>query len=349
VADDAVCQPATRRCGIDALDGVRQPDVAARELALMWPFDHGGGVLALYVATLSLHAVFIGYVVAGTAYALVQSLRRSDDPLAATVRDRLPFMLGAGITAGVAPLLFIQLLHQQRYYTANLLLGPRWMALVPALIAGFYALYIAKLSTRWRKLALVVGLACFAFVAWSWSELHELMKADGVWRDFYAAGDRMFLAGSIAPRFVIFAGAMATTFAMIAAWSAVDADRKRLALIAILARVISVGGAIWLWRTGFSVDGPALAWFIVLAGAVVIELAGWVITLRAPSERALAIVTGAGTSAIVAAAIVREAPRVVLIEPTHDLALNAGGGLVFAVALVAGVAAIAYVVRLARG
>jgi hypothetical protein len=314
----------------------------------MWPFDHGGGVLALYVATLSLHAVFIGYVVAGTAYALAQALRRVDDPLAATVRDRLPFMLGAGITAGVAPLLFVQLLHQQRFYTANLLLGPRWMLVVPALIAGFYALYLAKLSTRWRRAALAIGLACFSFVAWSWSELHELMKADPVWRDFYAAGSRMFLAGSIAPRFVIFAGAMASTFAMIAAWSAVDADRKRLAVIALLSRLISIGGAIWLWRTGFTVAGPALAWLIVLVAAIVVELSGWASILRAPTERALAIVTGAGTSAIVAAVVVRETPRVALIEPTHDLAINAGGALVFAIALVAGVAAIAYVVRLAR-
>jgi hypothetical protein len=314
----------------------------------MWPFDRGGGVLALYVATLALHAVFIGYVVAGTAFALVQSLRRADDPLAATVRDRLPFMLGAGITAGVAPLLFIQLLHQQRFYTANLLLGPRWMAVVPALIAGFYALYIAKLSTRWRRPALAIGLACFAFVAWSWSELHELMAADPTWREFYAAGNRMFLAGTIAPRFVIFAGAMTTTFAMIAAWSAVDADRKRLAVVALASRLVSIGGAVWLWRTGFTVAGPALAWFVVLVGAVVVELVGWAWLLRAPTERALAIVTGAGTSAVVAAVVVRETPRVALIEPTHDLAINAGGAVVFAIALVAGVAAIAYVVRLAR-
>jgi hypothetical protein len=314
----------------------------------MWPFDHGGGVLALYVATLALHAVFIGYVVAGTAYALVQSLRRADDPLAATVRDRLPFMLGAGITAGVAPLLFIQLLHQQRFYTANLLLGPRWMAVVPALIAGFYALYVAKLSTRWRRPALAVGLACFAFVAWSWSELHELMQADPAWHDFYAAGDRMFIAGSIAPRFILFAGAMATTFAMIAAWSAADADRKRLALVALLARLISIGAAVWLWRTGFTVAGPALAWFVVLAAAIVVELGAWTVMLRAPTERALSIVTGAGTSAIVAAVVVRETPRVALIEPTHDLAINAGGAVVFAISLVAGIAAVAYVVRLAR-
>src|SRR5678816_2594181 len=135
---------------------------------MMWPFDRGGIVLALYVATLAVHAAFIGYVVAGTAYSLAR-----DDALSRTVRDRLPFMLGCGITAGVAPLLFLQLMHQQRFYTANLLLGPRWLAVVPALIAGFYALYIGK--TRWRRAAYGIALACFAFVAWSWSELHELM------------------------------------------------------------------------------------------------------------------------------------------------------------------------------
>ena len=315
----------------------------------MWPFDRGGGILALYVATLALHAVFIGYVVAGTAYALVQSLRRSDDPLAATVRDRLPFMLGAGITAGVAPLLFVQLMHQQRFYTAQLLLGPRWMAVVPALIVGFYALYLAKQSLRFRRLALAVALGCFTFVAWSWSELHELMQADAAWHEFYAAGKRFFLASAIAPRFVIFAGAMATTFAMVAAWSAADAERKRLAVIALASRAVSIGGAFWLWQNGFAIAGPALAWFAVLAAAVAVELVGWVLMLRAPSERVLALITGAGTSAIVAAVIVRETPRIAVIEPTHELAVNAGGVVVFLVALAVGVAAIAYVIRLARG
>jgi hypothetical protein len=314
----------------------------------MWPFDHGGGILALYIATLALHAVFIGYVVAGSAYALVQAIRRADDPLAATVRDRLPFMLGCGITAGVAPLLFVQLLHQSRFYTANLLLGPRWLAVVPALIGGFYALYLAKQSERLRKLALATALVCFAFVAWSWSELHELMQADPRWHEFYAAGNRLFLGGSIAPRFVIFAGAMATTFAMVAAWSATDADRKRLAIIALCSRLVSIGGAVWLWQTGFSVAGPAFAWFVVLAAAVAIELVAWAVVLRAPSERMLALATGAGTGALLAAAIVRESPRVALIEPTHELASNAGGVVLFTVALIAGIAAITYVVRLAR-
>ena len=310
----------------------------------MWPFDRGGLLLALYIATLALHAVFIGYVVAGTAFALV----RRQDPIAATVRDRLPFMLGCGITAGVAPLLFLQLLHQKRFYTANLLLGPRWMAVVPALVVGFYALYAAKSLERYRQRALGIALVCFTFVAWSWSELHELMKADVAWQSFYAEGDRLYVAGTILPRLVVFGGAMATTFALIAAWSADAAGRKRLAVLGLCSRVVSIGGAIWLWQAGFDPHGPARAWAFVLIAATVVDLAAWALLLRAPSDALLGLATASGAGAIVAASIVREAPRVALIEPTHPMAVSAGGSLVFAVAFLIGIAAIAWVVRTVR-
>jgi hypothetical protein len=309
----------------------------------MWPFDRGGVVLALYIGTLALHAVFVAYVVAGSAFALL----RRKDPITATVLDRLPFMLGCGITAGVAPLLFVQLLHQRRFYTANLLLGPRWFAVVPALVVGFYALYLAKASNRWRRIALVVSLACFAFVAWSWSELHELMQADPEWAAFYAAGHRLFTAATIAPRFVIVMGAMATLFVTVAAWSTDTAGRSRLAPIAAVGRVVSIAGALWLWHTGFSVEGPAVVWFAILVGAAVIDLAAWTVTWKRPSDLVLTIATAAGTAALLSAAVVREAPRVALIE-THVQAETSGAGYAFVIALVLGTAAIAWVVRQLR-
>ena len=292
-------------------------------------------ILVLYLATLALHAVFVSYVVAGTAYALVRR-----DALAVTVRDRLPFMLGCGITAGVAPLLFVQLLHQRRFYTANLLMGPRWLAVVPALVVGFYALYVAKVSEMRRRLALAVALVCFAFVAWSWSELHELMQADPEWHAFYAAGHRVFLSASIAPRLVAIAGGMATAFATLAAWSA--DDRKPLALIALCGRLVSAGGAVWLWRGGFDARG-AEAWLYVLIAAAVVEFGAWAAVYA--RGRGLAIATAAGSGVLVAAIVVREAPRLALIEEPHALAGDAGGAIVFAVLAAAGAAAIAWIVR----
>lgn len=295
-------------------------------------------ILALYLATLALHAAFVSYVVAGSAYALVRR-----DALAKLVRDRLPFMLGCGITAGVAPLLFVQLLHQHRFYTANLLLGPRWLAVVPVLVIGFYALYLAKTSEMRRRPALAVALACFVFVAWSWSELHELMQADPEWRDFYAAGHRVFLATAIAPRLIAIFGGMATMFATIAAWSAPDDARRRLATIAICGRIVSAGGAAWLARTGFPNEAPA--WVVVLCAAAVVEVVAWMFVRVSASPRALAVATAAGSGVLVAAIVVREAPRFALIEPQHALAESAGGEIVFAVLAIAGVAAIAWILR----
>jgi hypothetical protein len=293
--------------------------------------------LVLYLATLALHAVFVGYVVAGSAYVLVRR-----DALAEQVRDRLPFMLGAGITAGVAPLLFVQLLHQKRFYTANLLLGPRWMAVVPALIVGFYALYLAKkVARRWP---LGVALACFVFVAYSWSELHELMMADGQWRAFYAAGDRVFVAASIAPRLAVLLPAMAASFATIAAWSASAEDRRRLAVLAVLSRVVSVGGAVWLHAAGFAVPRDALAWLVVLGIAVVVEIAGWAWVRVRPDGAGITLATAAGAGALVAAVVVREAPRIAVLEPVRPLG---EGWVVFALAFALGAAAIAWVVRTA--
>ena len=304
----------------------------------MWPFAQTREpiVLALYLGTLALHAVFVSYVVIGTAFALV----RKRDPLAAMVRDRLPFMLGCGITAGVAPLLFIQLMHQRRFYTAELLLGPRWFAVVPALVIGFYALYVAKSSERWRRIALGTGVVCFAFVAWSWSEQHELMQADPEWAAFYAAGHRVFTAATVAPRFAIAMGAMATLFATVAAWSA--QQRTQLAVIAILGRFVAVGGAVWLWRSGFVVEGPAVAWFGILVAASAIDTVAWLVVTKRPSDLVLAIATAGGTAALLSAAVVREAPRIALIETHAD---SSSAGWAFAIALVVGIAAIAWVVR----
>ena len=319
----------------------------------MWPLSGEAPALwlALYLLTFALHAVFVSYVLAGTAYALVQSLRKVEDSIAERVRDRLPFMLGCGITAGVAPLLFIQLIYQKRFYTANLLMGPRWGAVVPALIIGFYALYLAKakISLRVRRIALAVGTLCFLFVAWSWTELDQLMQADAVWRDMYAAGKRIYGASSIYPRLLLWLGAMLSLFAIVAAWWSSGPERRRLAVLGIIGRVVSVGAALLLVAAGGATDGNAHGWLYLLIGALAIEAAGWVWMLRAPDGAGLTLVTGAGAAALVSATVVREAPRLALLEPPRAEALEAAGFPVFAATFVLGVAVIAWIWRTISG
>lgn len=320
---------------------------------MMWPFDGSIGSpveslwLALYLVTFALHAVLVSCVAAGAGYALVAAVRRSADPIAARTRDWLPFLLGAGITAGVGPLLFVQLLYQRRFYTANLLMGPRWGAVVPALIVGFYALYLAKASERRRRLALGVATGCFAFVAWSWTELHQVMLDDAGWRAMYAAGERFHTDAAILPRLAIWCGAMLALFAAVFAWPATPAERRRLAGLA-LAGVIVCGAASAIAAAFGGGFDPAHGWtYLGIAAAVAAALA-WAWTARRPDGPGLSVATAATAAALIAGTVVREAPRLALIEHATATATDAGGLPVFAVTLVIGVAAILWVVRTAR-
>lgn len=166
--------------------------------------------LVLYLGTLVLHVAFMAYVLAGSAYlATIAVWQREDrdDPFAGMLRSWLPFMLGVAITAGVAPLLFVQILYRTQFYTANLLLFHRWMAVLPMLLVGFYLLYLSK--TRWaeqrpRWVAAAIAVptaACFGFVAWSWTENHLLsLQGQDVWTEQYLSDSLVFSSAEVAPR-----------------------------------------------------------------------------------------------------------------------------------------------------
>ena len=115
----------------------------------------------------------------------------STNPITALIRDWMPFAISAAITAGVAPLLFIQILYRHRFYTANLLLLHRWMAIVPVLIVAFYLAYVIKsgrferMRTYWRVAISGIVAGCFLFVAWSWTENHLLSLDRARWESFY--------------------------------------------------------------------------------------------------------------------------------------------------------------------
>lgn len=308
----------------------------------MWPFDASVESLwlALYLLTFALHAVFVSYVAAGTVYTLVAAVRRRGDPIAARTRDWLPFMLGAGITAGVGPLLFIQLLYQRRFYTANLLLGPRWGAVVPALIIGFYALYLAKASEHRRRVALAIGALCFAFVAWSWTEVHQLMLADPAWAALYGGGTRVYLDPAIAPRLALWLGAMLALYAATAAWSASLDERRTLARLGLLGLLVATAAGL---AQGFA---PAHGWTYVLLAATAATATGWLLILR--RRAALPLVTAGTLIALLTGTIVREAPRLALIEHDRATATHSGGLVVFLATFAAGALLIRWVIKTVR-
>ncbi|MCX5742797.1 MAG: hypothetical protein NT062_09900, partial [Proteobacteria bacterium] len=240
----------------------------------------------------------------------------------------------------------MQLLYQRRFYTANLLLGPRWMLIIPALIAGFYGLYLAKVARpALARVALAASLGAFVFVAYAWSELHQLGLADAGWRAFYGAGQRVYFEGALPVRVAMWLAGAVVMFATVASWSAPELiARVRLAKLALvgLALAATCASVLGAWATHAVV---AHGWLYILIAATVVAAVGFARVVVRPAGRGLVVATGAVSAALLAAAVVREAPRLALIEPPR---VESGGFPIFALTLVIGCAAIAWIVRTVR-
>jgi hypothetical protein len=192
-----------------------------------------------------------------------------------------------------------------------------------------------------------VGVASFGFVAWSWTEIHLVMEDDPAWQAMYGAGARFYLDAAVIPRLAIWFGAMVALFATVAAWQAAPAERRRLAALALSGLIVcgaTTAASVAIHR---ELD-PAHGWSYLLAAAAIVAALGWGWTARRPDGSGLAIVTAATTAALVAGAIVREAPRLALIERARPTAAHSGGVVVFAVTLALGIAAITWVIRTVR-
>ena len=171
------------------------------------------------------------------------------------------------------------------------------------------------------------------------------MQDEPAWRAMYAAGDRLYADAGVPPRLLLWLGAMAALFATVAAWWTAGLARRRLVVIALAGRAVS-GVAIWLLAlAGGAIEGTAHGWLYVLLAALAIEAIGWLWTWRVPDGPGLSIVTGAGTAALLAGTVVREAPRLAILEPPRAAALGASGVPVFVLTAVLGVIVVIWIVR----
>jgi hypothetical protein len=333
----------------------------------------------LYVLTLAVHAVLIGYVLAGSGYVAVTTIRpgRSRDVIRPLVKDWLPFVLGAAITAGVAPLLFLQILYKESFYTANLLLFHRWMAVVPVLIVGFYALYLNK-SARvagWRpvvRVAISAGsFLCFAFVAYSWTENHLLALDRSSWVQFYGDGDRFYTGGGLGPRFAMWLALAVPMMAMIAGWQVrartgeTDDDHacaaRRLAMLAIGGLVLAAAAGYAIARGLAEGEREALQsafarpYAVVAAIGVVSQVIAWIAMARARHVTGvwLAVATAGVLELVVGGAVMRESVRLAhLGEPglfeLHARTAESGGMAMFLLFLVINTGVIVWCLRITR-
>jgi hypothetical protein len=318
--------------------------------------------LVLYLATWVLHAVFMAYVIAGTGYLVYACMCRreasegcSTHGLAAVLLDWMPFAVSAAVTAGVAPLLFLQILHQDSFYTANLLLFHRWMSILPVLILGAYTLYLLILansrgfSRRLRSLLATLAFGCFLFTAYSWTENHLLSLARMHWPTFYASGSIFYLNRDLLPRLLFLLAGCVPTMLLMVLWQmrwyekhccrpAPAGETRKASRLALFALGVTAAAFVfYVSLAGDPIRGQCLSflagpWVLLGVGGLVLEGWGWRRLLGGASltARLLGLLTVGTTLRWLGTAIVRETARLATADlPTefarHEQAYRVGG------------------------
>ena len=331
--------------------------------------------LTLLVITATIYLVFMNYVLAGSIVLMVgyvaPGVRRrvetsSGGPtrsglglILKVVRDWLPAILGLAITTGIAPLLFLQILYKRQFYTANLLLFNHFMLLLLALMAAYTLLYLIKSHALAGKRAALRGpvtilaFACFAYMAWVWTENHVLSLHEELWGYQYGSGNYLFRNAEIWPRLGYWITASFTTLAIVVAWQLywgrrlhdpinVDLASRRLRSLAILGLTMSAAEA-WLWLLWLDrsardaiLSSLALPYGVMVLIGLAIQFAGWlpVKTGGNLTRLRLAMISAGALMTILGTLVVREARRLAVIDITtlfdaHRQAAQEGGMGVF--------------------
>ena len=321
----------------------------------MFPFgfeSHLSFYLVVYVLTLVVHIFLMAYVLAGslwlswvTLFPGADAVPRTNQPLAKILRDWMPFALSGAITAGVAPLLFVQILYRQQFYSANLLLGWRWMVVIPVLVIAFYLLYVvkSKVVSQWAlpvRLGLSVSVAaCFLFVAFCWTANHLLSLDATAWPGVYGSGVVVKSPVAVTLRLLTWISGTFPVMSILASWqlrgmrsrtatwdSAIsesdwvplfNSDHRRLGIASIAGLILAALSAVGYWitlplsvRTSL-IEMMGIPWLLIVIAAVLFQIAGWLFQVRRPCicNRWLSVITVAATITLIGVASLREIIR----------------------------------------
>jgi hypothetical protein len=107
----------------------------------------------LLVFTFILHVVAMNLLVGGTTIMAISLRKGQNSPfhaeLAARLAKALPVTMSLTITLGIAPLLFVQVLYGQAFYTASILMAWPWLSVVALVLLAYYGLYLVQFRPDW--------------------------------------------------------------------------------------------------------------------------------------------------------------------------------------------------------
>ena len=336
----------------------------------------------LLVFTFFLHALFMNLTLGGTILAAVGRLRAGTEPgdYRGVLADRLvginTYGISLTITTGIAPLLFMQLIYQQYFYTATILIGWVWLAFLVLLMVGYYAVYVYKFKGAPRRGHggggwLAAAAAMFLLISMVHVAVNLIHSQPDKWAALADSPWAILADRAYWPRLLHFVLAGIGMSGLVVAWWAVR-RAKAGADVELNTRIARFGWRWALWTTLAQViDGFVLLFVLpreVLVGlmrgggltlvplgigiALGIGLLMMLSRVSDPVERP-GLVGGTLAAMLLTIAIMsvtRHQVRALYLEPVASnfelaSAPQWGNFALFAVLLVAGLAVVAYMAR----
>jgi len=145
----------------------------------------------LLTTTTFLHFVAMNIMLGAGFIAFAAPFRHGNRvmPLNGHIARTLPYSIAFTINLGVAPLLFLQVLYGQFFYTSSVLMGVYWLAIIGILIVSYYAAYIYRLMEDRSSMGrLYIGAAILMLlgVAFLFTNNVSLMQMPEAWSAYFS-------------------------------------------------------------------------------------------------------------------------------------------------------------------
>lgn len=223
-----------------------------------------------------LHAFLMNLWLAALPLALIMhGKKRSENAQfwGARILNQMPIFITFGVNFGIVPLLFIQLLYPQPFYTATILMAWHWISIIVLLIPAYYGIYLYAYALKrfpahvsnFRRAAGWISCLFFLCIGFFFVNALTLTAEPELWKNLWlsktVAGASSGLGSAVReaaiwPRWgMMFALAFGTT----AVWTLVDrnifqknAQESYFRWSSTLARVCASVGFLLFAVCGFS-------------------------------------------------------------------------------------------------
>ncbi len=178
--------------------------------APFWIFE------VLLMLTFVLHILIMNLMFGGGLIAAVTGIFRGKNEnnarLFGDITPKIPSLLAATVTLGIAPLLFVQVLYGQFFYTSSIIMAWPWFGVLILLMLAYYGFYIVAFRKDRQSRGLVGTMLfsiCLIFlIGFFYTNNFTLMIRPERWAAKYFSGptgwNLNWSEGSLVPRFAHF-------------------------------------------------------------------------------------------------------------------------------------------------